>query len=106
MADHLSSRASRIAGASTPVSTELPPLVAPPAAAVAADPSPAKPRARATAPFAPFEWTLAARYLRPTRKEGIVSIISILSLLGIMIGVTTHNNDKTKKNGNRHELLN
>jgi lipoprotein-releasing system permease protein len=76
--------------------TELPPIVAP-----------AAPRApsRATAPFAPFEWMLAVRYLRPTRREGFVSIISILSLLGIMIGVAALIIVMSVMNGFRHELL-
>ena len=97
MADesHLSSRISRIAGAT---SVELPPVVAP----VARPPS----RSRATRPFAAFEWTLAARYIRPTRKEGFVSIISILSLLGIMIGVAALIIVMAVMNGFRHELLN
>jgi lipoprotein-releasing system permease protein len=40
-----------------------------------------------TGPFAGFEWMIALRYLRPTRREGYVSIISIFSLVGIAIGV-------------------
>ena len=99
MADqgNLSSRVSRIAGSANS-SAELPPIVAqPPAGAT---------RSRATPPFSGFEWTLAARYLRPTRKEGFVSIISILSLLGIMIGVAALIIVMSVMNGFRHELLN
>jgi lipoprotein-releasing system permease protein len=101
MADesHLSSRISRIAGAAAPaVGAELPPVVAAVAAPAA--------RSRATAPFSAFEWMLAARYIRPTRKEGFVSIISILSLLGIMIGVAALIIVMAVMNGFRHELLN
>jgi lipoprotein-releasing system permease protein len=99
---NLSDRISRIAGAGTPaVSAELPPIVVPPA--VPAEPE--TPRARTTPPFSPFEWMLAARYIRPTRKEGFVSIISILSLLGIMIGVAALIIVMAVMNGFRHELL-
>ena len=81
------------------VTAELPPIVAPAAASAPPPPS------RATAPFAPFEWMLAVRYLRPTRREGFVSIISILSLLGIMIGVAALIIVMSVMNGFRYELL-
>jgi lipoprotein-releasing system permease protein len=42
-----------------------------------------------TRPFAPFEWLLAARYLRARRKEGFISVIAIFSFLGILLGVAT-----------------
>ncbi len=42
-----------------------------------------------TRPFAGFEWKLALRYLRARRKEGMVSVISVFSFLGIMLGVAT-----------------
>jgi lipoprotein-releasing system permease protein len=42
-----------------------------------------------TRPFAGFEWKLALRYLRASRKERFVSIISLFSFLGIMLGVAT-----------------
>ncbi|MDX2289350.1 MAG: lipoprotein-releasing ABC transporter permease subunit [Hyphomicrobiaceae bacterium] len=42
-----------------------------------------------TAPFAPFEWMLASRYLRARRKEGFISVIAGFSFLGIMLGVAT-----------------
>lgn len=42
-----------------------------------------------TKPFAGFEWKLALRYLRAKRKEGVVSVISLFSFLGIMLGVAT-----------------
>jgi lipoprotein-releasing system permease protein len=42
-----------------------------------------------TRPFSGFEWMVAMRYLRPRRKEAFVSVISILSLVGIALGVAT-----------------
>lgn len=58
-----------------------------------------------THPFAAFEWMIALRYLRPTRREGYVSIISILSLIGIMLGVAALIIVMSVMNGFRHELL-
>src|SRR5262249_24071083 len=43
----------------------------------------------ATRPFSGFEWMVAMRYLKPRRKEAFVSVISILSLVGIALGVAT-----------------
>jgi lipoprotein-releasing system permease protein len=48
---------------------------------------------------------LAGRYLRPTRKEGFVSIISVLSLLGIAVGVAALIIVMAVMNGFRHDLL-
>ena len=42
-----------------------------------------------TKPFANFEWMLALRYLRARRKESFISVISLFSFLGIMLGVAT-----------------
>ena len=39
--------------------------------------------------FAPFEWMIAARYLRAKRQESFVSVISGYSLVGIALGVAT-----------------
>ena len=61
--------------------------------------------ASSTRPFSRFEWMLAGRYLRPTRKEGFVSIISILSLLGIAVGVAALIIVMAVMNGFRHDLL-
>ncbi len=58
-----------------------------------------------TRPFAPFEWTIALRYLRPKRKEAFVSVISIISLVGIALGVATLIIVMAVMNGFRHELL-
>jgi lipoprotein-releasing system permease protein len=65
-------------------------------------PSPAK---SGTRPFALFEWIVAARYLRPRRAEGFVSLISILSLIGIALGVAALIIVLSVMNGFRHELL-
>ena len=40
-----------------------------------------------TAPFAPFEFMIAWRYLRARRAEGGVSVMTWISLIGIMLGV-------------------
>lgn len=58
-----------------------------------------------TLPFAPFEWLLAGRYLRPTKREGLVSVIAALSFLGIMLGVATLIIVMAVMNGFRAELL-
>jgi lipoprotein-releasing system permease protein len=60
---------------------------------------------RLTRPFAAFEWMIALRYLRPSRREGYVSIISILSLIGIALGVAALIIVLSVMNGFRHELL-
>src|SRR4051812_40796723 len=58
-----------------------------------------------TAPFAPFEWMLSARYLRARRKEGFISVIAGFSFLGIMLGVATLITVMAVMNGFRKELL-
>src|ERR1700732_4876409 len=58
-----------------------------------------------TAPFAPFEWMLSARYLRARRKEGFISVIAGFSFLGIMLGVATLIIVMAVMNGFRTELL-
>ncbi|MCA0434342.1 MAG: lipoprotein-releasing ABC transporter permease subunit [Proteobacteria bacterium] len=58
-----------------------------------------------TKPFAGFEWKLALRYLRARRKEGFISIISLFSLLGIMLGVATLIVVMSVFNGFHNELL-
>ncbi|MFL5236877.1 MAG: lipoprotein-releasing ABC transporter permease subunit [Rhizomicrobium sp.] len=60
---------------------------------------------RSTRPFSAFEWMIALRYLRPTRREGYVSVISIFSLVGIAIGVAALIIVLAVMNGFRHELL-
>ena len=61
--------------------------------------------AKQTAPFAPFEWMLSARYLRARRKEGFISVIAGFSFLGIMLGVATLIIVMAVMNGFRKELL-
>ena len=58
-----------------------------------------------TKPFAPFEWILAGRYLRARRREGFISVISLFSFLGILLGVTTLIVVMAVLNGFRAELL-
>jgi len=58
-----------------------------------------------TAPFAPFEWLLAKRYLRARRKEGFISVIASISFLGITLGVATLIIVMAVMNGFRHELF-
>lgn len=43
--------------------------------------------ARQPAPFAPFEWKIAWRYLRARRAEGGVSVMTWISLIGITLAV-------------------
>ena len=56
-------------------------------------------------PFAPFEFMLAFRYLRARRKQGGVTLISIISFVGIMLAVTALIAVMSVMNGFRHELL-
>ena len=56
-----------------------------------------------TRPFAGFEWMLAFRYLR--RRDGFVSVISLLSFLGILTGVATLIVVMSVFNGFHEELL-
>ena len=58
-----------------------------------------------TKPFAPFEWMLAGRYLRARRREGFISVISLFSFLGILLGVATLIVVMAVLNGFRGELL-
>jgi len=59
-----------------------------------------------TRPFSGFERLLALRYLRARRREGFISVISIFSFLGIMLGVATLIVVMAVMNGFRTELLN
>lgn len=58
-----------------------------------------------TRPFARFEWMLAGRYLRARRREGFISVISLFSFLGILLGVATLIVVMAVLNGFREELL-
>jgi lipoprotein-releasing system permease protein len=56
-------------------------------------------------PFAPFEWMIAARYLRARRSSGYVSVIAGFSFLGIMLGVATLIVVMSVMNGFHKDLL-
>ncbi len=58
-----------------------------------------------TRAFAPFEWLVALRYLRPRRKEGFISVIALFSFIGIMLGVATLIVVMAVMNGFRQELF-
>ena len=58
-----------------------------------------------TKPFAGFEWQIALRYLRARRREGFISVISLLSFLGIALGVATLIVVMSIFNGFHEELL-
>lgn len=60
---------------------------------------------RGAGPFAGFEFLLAFRYLRARRKQGGVTLISIISFVGIMLAVTALIAVMSVMNGFRHELL-
>jgi len=58
-----------------------------------------------TGAFSSFEWMLARRYLGSRRKETFVSVISIISFVGIMLGVMALIIVMAVMNGFRTELL-
>jgi lipoprotein-releasing system permease protein len=58
-----------------------------------------------TSIFAPFEWMIAARYLRAKRQESFISVISLFSLIGIALGVATLIIVMSVMNGFKVELL-
>ena len=60
---------------------------------------------RGAGPFSGFEFLLAFRYLRARRKQGGVTLISIISFVGIMLAVTALIAVMSVMNGFRHELL-
>jgi lipoprotein-releasing system permease protein len=55
--------------------------------------------------FGPFERLVAFRYLRARRQEGFVSVIAVISVLGILLGVATLIIVMAVMNGFRQELL-
>ncbi len=59
----------------------------------------------ATVPFSIEERMLASRYLRARRKEGFISVIAALSLLGIALGVAILIIVMSVMNGFRAELV-
>ncbi len=56
-------------------------------------------------PFGPFERMLAFRYLRPRRGEGLFSVITGVSFLGIALGVATLIVVMSVMNGFRADLV-
>lgn len=55
--------------------------------------------------FSSYEWMIALRYMLPNRKQMFTSIISIISLIGIMLGVFALIVVMAVMNGFRTELL-
>jgi len=56
-------------------------------------------------PFSRFEWLVAFRYLRARRRDRFISVISLISLIGIMLGVATLIVVMAVMNGFRLELI-
>lgn len=56
-------------------------------------------------PFSAFERLVAWRYLRPRRKEAAVSIVTMISLVGVTLGVAALIIVMAVMNGFRAELL-
>lgn len=65
----------------------------------------AAPGPRGAGPFSPFERMVAWRYLRSRRKDTVISVISLISFTGIMLGVATLIIVMAVMNGFRAELL-
>src|SRR5262249_47031995 len=63
------------------------------------------PRPKAAGPFSLFERMIAWRYLRSRRKEAFISVIAVISFVGIMLGVATLIVVMAVMNGFRAELL-
>lgn len=61
--------------------------------------------ARPPGPFSRFEFLVAGRYLRARRKERFVSVIAVLTLVGVALGVATLIVVMSVMNGFRTELL-
>jgi lipoprotein-releasing system permease protein len=60
---------------------------------------------RNTAPFSPFEWLIAGRFLRARRREGFISLNATLSFFGVLLGVAVLIIVMAVMNGFRQELL-
>jgi lipoprotein-releasing system permease protein len=60
---------------------------------------------RGAGPFSAFERMVAWRYLRSKRKDTVISVISLISFVGIMLGVATLIIVMAVMNGFRAELL-
>jgi lipoprotein-releasing system permease protein len=62
-------------------------------------------RTQGAGPFSAFERMVAWRYLRSRRKDTVISVISLISFTGIMLGVATLIIVMAVMNGFRAELL-
>ncbi len=60
---------------------------------------------RRVPPFAPFEWTIAWRYLRARRAEGGVSVMTAISLIGVALAVFALIATMSVRTGFRNELV-
>lgn len=58
-----------------------------------------------TGAFSRFEWMVALRYLRARRRERFISVITLISLVGITLGVATLIVVMSVMNGFRTELI-
>lgn len=58
-----------------------------------------------TPPFAGFEWLIAWRYLRAKRREGGVSVMTLISLIGIALAVFALVATLAVRSGFRHEFV-
>ena len=61
--------------------------------------------ARRAPPFAPFEWTIAWRYLRARRADGGVSVMTAISLIGVALAVFALIATMSVRTGFRNELV-
>ncbi|NOX72067.1 MAG: lipoprotein-releasing ABC transporter permease subunit [Alphaproteobacteria bacterium] len=61
--------------------------------------------AKITPPFAPFEWLIAWRYLRARRREGGVSVMTWISLIGIALAVFALIATLAVRSGFRYEFV-
>lgn len=61
--------------------------------------------AQRTAPFSRFEWLIAWRYLRAKREDGGVSVMTWISLIGIMLAVAALIITLAVRAGFRYELV-
>ncbi len=75
------------------------------APAASSAPNPGSNQAKGAGPFSAFERLVAWRYLRSRRKETVISVIAMISFVGIMLGVATLIIVMAVMNGFRTELL-
>lgn len=61
--------------------------------------------ANLTPPFAGFEWLIAWRYLRARRREGGVSVMTVISVVGITLAVFALIATFAVRSGFRHEFV-